>query len=835
MVVLLLAGCPQGPDQPVTTPPPPPPSPPAGFTLSLTTGAPAISPGGSAQLGITVTRMNGFTGAVTVSPQVIGPFEDLSAEPVVVAADQNVATLILYAKSSTLVGTKTWVVSATATGVLDAELKVPILVALPGTFSLTVENENGSPYPHFLATGTVFTLVVDVSRNQFTQPVTLSINSIPGVTIVPSVSPVTGTQTTLTITVSPSAPLGNQTITIIGTSPSVTTATSTATADIRIVTGSYTVAAIAPGAAIPAGGSGTATAVLTRDAGFLTNDATIIVTGTAAAGITIAPTQVNGTQQLTSNTPLPITIAPSVTPGPYVINLAAAALTGVSNSYPIRTTSMTIQVGPPASYTLSVQTAPLSVVAGTSQSDVVLIARSNFTGPITITGVSDAGITVTPSESPTPGNQTTLTVFVPSGVAPGPTHIVTLTGTSTLGPVGTTFAVIARAPVTNTSWSFCAGSGLPVWVAVQDGVGAWTAVSGSNNVYPFTIASARGGIAYVTQPGTTDLHLFYGSQSELQAQGASLCSNSAATKTIGGSLTNFGTAATAFIGLGSGSAQLTLPVQTAFQMGRVPSGALDLVGAIVDGASPQPNAVRMFLRRNVNIPSGGTTGALDFGGSESFVPTIATLTPNVFDQGVAVTYAFQTTNQALATYFANFTNTGPTLSLFGVPAPQLNVGDLHYITAQAYNGTGATTSYRVAGSAVASIANMPITFGAALNPPTIQTLATAPYARVAASLGVQPEYGKLFEATYQQSTGSDRNVFIQVTGAYVGAGTSVTLSIPDFSATAGWSNSWGPLAGFLTHWITTASSWSTTGGITFLQMVNGATFNSATRQGDITP
>lgn len=546
--------------------------------------------------------------------------------------------------------------------------------------------------------------------------------------------------------------------------------------------------------------------------------------GEAGSGITVNVTSQPGTDNQGTFT---VHVPSHLTARTYQVTLTAQA-TGLTA---VTTTFGVIVPG----YTLNVQTAPLAVAAGTpSVADNVAIVRSAFTGAVTITGTSDDGITVVAS-APTTGNLITLAISVPSSAAIRD-HVVNLIGTADgLENVPTPFTVSVTAAATNVAYTFCAATGLPVWVAVQDGTGTWTAVTGSSNVYAFNISAATGGIAYVEQPGSTDLHIFYGTKAELQTQGAGSCGSGGALKTISGVVANTGTAATAFVGLGSAQTQLVRPAISTFQLTHVPSGPLDLVGATVDGVAPQPNALKMLLRRGVNLTDGSNLGVLDFTGAEAVPAFTRTLTPNLFDQGIGVTYAFQTSNQALATYYNVFTSTGPTLKLFGFPATSQVLGDLYYIAAQAYNGTGSTTSYRIAGVAAAAIADMPINFGSVLTvtPPT--TLATTPYARLHAALSVTTEYNKLFETTYQQSFGSNRNVFIQMTGGYTNGAATATMDIPDFSAVAGWSNTWGPLAGFLTHWIVTASNWSGTTGIVFPTLTAGTTFNSATKQGDITP
>lgn len=355
---------------------------------------------------------------------------------------------MLQARSTTPLGTETFHLNGSGPGAISQPLDIPILVSLPGSFAITIENEGFSLYPHPISTGAVFNLVVDVNRNQFTQPVTLSANTNAGVTVTFSPSQVFGTQSTMSIAVASSALAGTDTIRI--SASSAPSPTATATTPITIVPGSYTFAAAPPAAVIPEGLTGTSTITITRDAAFLAFDPYFNITGTAAAGITVTPTLVSDEHVAVSRTPLPISVASTVPIGPYVIQLTATpGFGGVPGALPIKTTTVSIQVGPPASYSLSVQTAPLTVAAGSSATDLVNIVRTNFTSAVTVSAAPDTtGLTITAKPATaTSGNQDTLTVAAASTAIVG-THTVTLKGVTTSGlpDVTTSFAVIVTLP-----------------------------------------------------------------------------------------------------------------------------------------------------------------------------------------------------------------------------------------------------------------------------------------------------------------------------------------------------------------------------------------------------
>jgi hypothetical protein len=788
-----------------------------------------VAPGGQASVPILIVRENGLTGAVTVgSNGEFGP----SIPSIVIAADQTTGLLLVNVPAATASGDYGLLLTVTASGI-DTKLAgtATVHVLAPANFTLSVSQADLGQILIIPSTGTYG---INILRSNFTQPVTLSIlpTDFPsGVTATfsPAVVPGTSTQSSLLITVAPDAIIstdglnpGGIFFTIHATSPGV--AEQTQQTFITVVP--QTFALQVPGAAVQLVQGGTAlTTVYPQQVNTLNTPpvVTFAVTGPPGLTGTVSPAQltVRGIGQQSTIT---VTAASSIAVGNYTMTVTGTAPT----SSPVSAT-FAVQVSGPT-YTLSAQTAPLNIVAGTSQPDNIIITRPAFNGAVTVTGTSDQGITVTPAAATT-GISATVTVNVPLTATVG-THTVTLTGTAAgINNVAGSFAVVVSAPpANNTTWSFCPTSGLPLWVAVQDGSNAWAQVTSASNSYPFAISSAKGGIAYVLlNGGTTELHIFYGSQTELQTQGGALCAaGTGSAKSISGVAVNGGTAATARIALGSSGTSVSSFPGT-FQFNNVPPGTLDLVAASLDGASP-PNAIRMLLQRSLNIATGGTVGSLDFAGA-GFLPTVSTLAVSAPGQTVIVTYNLHTANNPLSPYYSTIV-TGTSIPLFGVPTAQQVAGDLHYILAQAFSGS---TDVRFAGVAFGTIAPKTLAFGSALTPtPVPSSLASSPYARLRMMVTVQPEYNRFFDVGYQQS-GTNHSVDIQITANYAGTVSSLNVDIPDFTAVTGWLNSWAPASGSATSWLVTVSSWSGTGGIVSVPLVEGATFTSASKQGSFTP
>ena len=589
-----------------------------------------------------------------------------------------------------------------------------------------------------------------------------------------------------------------------------------------------------PVASVTAPSQGSATGpvgvTLTRIGSF---SGALMLTGTTnVQGVSIGSVTVPAGTNSPITVPMTITVLAGTAAGPVTIDIQASS----GNFEDVADQATFTLLPAAAAYTLSrVQTTPFTAVAGLPTPDMVNINRTNFTGAVTVTATSDAGITITPSETPTPGNVTTLTVTVPGSVTAGTSHTITVRGVAAgLQDVLMSYAVVVQAPVNNTTFTFCPASGVPAWVAVQDGNGPWTQATGTNNAYAFPI-TARGGVAWTTLGTTNTLHVFYGTLSELQSQGAGLCGNTAAVKSVVGTVANVGTAASVQIGLGTAFALVTPPA-TAFTMGSVPPGTIDLIAATADGASPA-NGIKMLLQRNIN-PS-GSLGVLDFAAA-GFSAGSATLTlVNTLGQNISLKGQYQTSNAVLTKYYTDITAVPATSrQFFGVPPAQQVAGDLHYLSAQALVGSGPTALFRGAGVVFNAIGPQTLTFGSALSTVVVTKPPFVPAAPqpvlLRAPVTVQAEYNKLWQADYDQISSTGRFASVQATAAYIGASSTANVDLPDLSGVAGWSSTYGLVLGTPLTWRVTASSWST-GGLTFVQIINGATFTSATMAGSVTP
>jgi hypothetical protein len=85
-----------------------------------------------------------------------------------------------------------------------------------------------------------------------------------------------------------------------------------------------------------------------------------------------------------------------------------------------------------------------------------------------------------------------------------------------------------------------------------------------------------------------------------------------------------------------------------------------------------------------------------------------------------------------------------------------------------------------------------VTFGGLLPAPTV-TEASGPYKRLQAAFTLPAAYNLLAGFSYVEGS-TAHSVSMNATAAYLG-GTSVTLTMPDFSALSGWDNGYAPASG----------------------------------------
>ena len=463
----------------------------------------------------------------------------------------------------------------------------------------------------------------------------------------------------------------------------------------------------------------------------------------------------------------------------------------------------------------------LTIAPGGSGTTTVNLMRTNFTGAVTLS-LSGAPVGVTASFSPSAptGASSTLTLNVGGGVVTG-VYPLTINGTSGAGNRSTALTLtvgMGGSGNVTVDFSSCLVADRAVWVAAQNGVNPWARVTGSGDVYTFTIGAGGGGLAYVVL-GANDassVTVQYFTQAQFTAGGTLVfCPPPATGKTINGSVANVAATDMATVSLGGRSATASFGATT-FQLTQVPDGAQDLVAYRHSLFGGVESAI---IRRNQNIADNGTIATLDFGGGEAFTPATALITLNGLLGGEQVSQSmFYQVGANCATASLYFGGTGgATFTAFGIPGVKQLGTDFHGLSVFA----STTTATRLITQYNNTLAARTLTLGAVMPTPTISTLA-GPYKRLQAMYTLPTDYES--STSFGYSDGASKSVTISATFGYLG-GTSTTLALPDFSALAAWDNNWAPATGGTADWtLSGASAFAS-------QCTEGATFKSASETG----
>jgi hypothetical protein len=470
-------------------------------------------------------------------------------------------------------------------------------------------------------------------------------------------------------------------------------------------------------------------------------------------------------------------------------------------------------------------------------SDLTLTRTGGFTGAVAITVTGQpTGMTVTPNPASVTGTTSTLTIQVGATTATG-NHTLTIHGTATGLAEQTatlTVTVTTSGAGGNVTYTFCPQIGLPLFVAVQDGTGAWTRVTGTNNVYTFNVGT-RGGIAYVTSSGANQftLNVLYATQSELTGQGQGQCTSTAPTKTINGTVANVGLTEQAYISMGGGFAFVTGALGTSFQLTNVLDGPRDLIAGRLALSGSNFALNKAIIRRAQNPANGSTMAVLDFNAAEAFNPVVRNVTVNNLTTDNATVQMFYFTPTGTAGIF--FTEGAGSASASkqypGVPAANQVTGDLHMMMVVA-SPAGVPTTMRSVSKMFKDAVDQTVDLGPVPSAVTVSSAATTPYLQPRVQSNLQTEYNKYLFASFGQASGGvTRTTILSTTAAYLGAATAVDIAVPNLSGLTGWDNLWGLVNGVALNWSYTAYGWTAAGGILASPFLEGGLIRTGTRIG----
>jgi len=591
--------------------------------------------------------------------------------------------------------------------------------------------------------------------------------------------------------------------------------------------------ALASGAlTVNAGGSGTVTVTVTRSGGF-TGEVAIAVEG-LPQGVTAGALTIPGSG---TSAILTLTAGAGATPGSSNLTVRGTAAGAASKTAAL---GLTIAAAGSPEITLTLGSANAAVAAGGSTQVQVTIARlGGFVGGVSLAAAGlPAGVTAAfnPTTIAAGATTSTLTLTAVGGAAASSTSITVGASGAGVAPKSATLSlqVTSGGGSGSIAWTFCGLSGIPTWLAVQDGNGPWNRVNGTNGTFRFDVGSPRGGVAWVTQVAADqyELELFYGTREEIPLYGADICDGSEGSgKTVTATVSGLQLTDMALLSLG-GALPTVAPTSTspAVTFSNVPNGPVDLFAGVT-GINLQTFSLtprKFIVRRGLNPAAGSALQPIDFGSAEAFDPAQSALTVNnLGGQMLFTTVAVRTSGGAFAPLYAG---TGSNL-WYGLPANRIVAGDLHMVIASATAAVDELGPSRTTVRLAAQPQALAITLGPELTVPVAQSVAGVGQVRARAEYAIQANYSRYWLADFQQNA-AGRSATVHVTSGYRGNSSgTVALEVPEFDGVAGWTGTWGLRPGATTVWTVSASGWTQSGGTVAAPWVDGAEYVTASQQG----
>lgn len=568
-------------------------------------------------------------------------------------------------------------------------------------------------------------------------------------------------------------------------------------------------------------GSTAAITVLVSRAGGATGPVTVSVEG-LPAGVT-APQSNETTAGAGTTVTITFNAAGSAVPGRTTLTLRAKG-SGVTDA--TAAFDLTITAAPLPTYDLTVTGSPVPVAQGGNGQVALTIARSGgFVGSVALTVEgAPGGLNASFNPAATTGTAATLTIIASAGLASG-AYTLTIRGTAAGLPDKTTTVQVSVTAVTASGNAVFDFSQCPspyvVWAAFRDGNGPWTRVTPTAKVFRFTINSPLAAFAYVVQqnsPSTT--YVEYLTRAEISAAPFVFCpSLPINSKVVSGVVTGLTPRQNVFLTLGGAFVQAGALFPT-FNLVGVPNGDRDLVAYRFVGAPAITD--RVIIRRDQNLPTGGTVASLDFAAAESVAPATATLTIAGALGGEALTQGISyLTRSSCDPAMIYGTNAAASTPMFGVAAAQQRPDDYHRLLI----GAATATTSRTVQESFHTMANRTVTLGGVLGNPAV-TILGGNYKRLQATFGFPLEYTKSVTFRYIQTSGTPsgapRTVLATATPGWIGSTTAV-VAMPDVAGVTGWTDAWAPMPAAATQWSITGiggniAASSCTEGVRVLQV-----------------
>jgi len=387
----------------------------ARITLTASTGAPELVPGGTVQVTLTPTFTAGPTRATLSVANVLPGGVTATLVPTSVAAG-GTSVLTLTADSTARAGRFVFDVAAAEAGTnfgvntsttLTGNVLVPFGLTTPNGRSITV--------------GTVEEFTIGVSRTpSFTAPVGIVVDAatVPaGTGIVIAPPTVIGASALVRLNVPLSAPTGQYLVRTIGRyGASLDTARFLLTVLDVPVPPDFTLASTPATSAIVPGGTATMDIATTRNIGTLGMGNIVLTVSGVPTGATATFTPSN---VATANSQFVVTTTPTIADGSYplVITATLGALAKAATT--------TLVVATPANFALSLTPAALTVARNATAVTTVGIQRTGPVAAVSIDAVSlPPGVTMTPNSIAATAQNAALTFNVSNTTAPGTYPII---------------------------------------------------------------------------------------------------------------------------------------------------------------------------------------------------------------------------------------------------------------------------------------------------------------------------------------------------------------------------------------------------------------------------
>lgn len=341
--------------------------------------------------------------------------------------------------------------------------------------------------------------------------------------------------------------------------------------------------------------------------------------------------------------------------------------------------------------------------------------------------------------------------------------------------------------------AFCAEEA-PLWVAFQDGDGAWTRVlpevsGGTTRRFSHEFSSDRGAIASVTpvlDGEFTLLRVLYGTPAELSTEGITSspeCAGASA-KTLHGSVSGLDATDFAQVNVGPFIRSNVVPrFGTDFSLEGVPTGPQDLLAARLRTEADGSASLKFILRRAVDLPNDATIPALDFGSGEAFAAAVPNVTIENGLPAFTLTELRTSNGQFALPFDGNQSTAAATRPYFAVPVSKLQPGDVQLLHVSS-DGADRTVDifYHT------PIART-VRFGAAPIAPTVSVIGTGPALRLRAHFVPQDEYDRMTSIVYEQPS---TPVFasLSITPSYALRAGSSDIDVPDLLSVPGFDPAW---------------------------------------------